>query len=74
MLRLSKQFKSVMGIGFNEYINIVRVTASEKLLLSTNAPITQIAMDCGFNDSNYYAAVFKKIKGITPKKFSLQNK
>lgn len=70
----SKQFKSVTGVGFNEYLNIIRVTASEKLLISSNKPITKIAMECGFNDSNYYAAVFKKIKGITPKKYSLENR
>lgn len=70
----SKQFKSITGVGFNEYVNIIRVAASEKLLISGKMPITQIAMECGFNDSNYYAAVFKKIKGITPKKYSLQNK
>ena len=70
----SKQFKSVTGVGFNEYLNIIRVTESEKLLISGNLPITQIAMECGFNDSNYFAAVFKKIKGITPKKYSMQYK
>lgn len=70
----SKQFKSVTGVGFNEYLNIIRVTSAEKLLISGDLPITQIAMECGFNDSNYFAAVFKKIKGITPKKYSMQNK
>lgn len=70
----SKQFKSVTGVGFNEYLNIVRVTEAEKLLISTNYSVTDIAMECGFNDSNYFAAVFKKIKGITPKKYSLLHK
>lgn len=71
---LSKQFKKITGVGLSEYINISRITAAEKLLVSTNLPITRIATECGFNDSNYFAAVFKKIKGITPKKYSLINK
>ena len=66
----SKQFKSVTGIGLSEYINISRISAAEKLLSKSNMPITEIATRCGFNDSNYFAAVFKKLKGITPKKFS----
>ena len=70
----SRQFKAVTGVCLNEYINISRITAAEKLLLNTNMPITKIAMECGFNDSNYFAAVFKKIKGITPKKYSIQSK
>ncbi|MBQ8525753.1 MAG: AraC family transcriptional regulator [Clostridia bacterium] len=68
----SKQFKNVTGVGLNEYINISRISSAEKLLLSTDWPITRIATECGFNDSNYFAAVFKKIKGITPKKYSRQ--
>lgn len=67
----SRQFKAVTGVCLNEYINISRITAAEKLLLNTNMPITKIATQCGFNDSNYFAAVFKKIKGITPKKYSM---
>lgn len=69
---LSKQFKNVTGIGLSEYINIARVTAAEKLLLSTDMTITEIALKCGFNDSNYFARVFKKLKNVTPKKYSMQ--
>lgn len=70
---LSKQFRNLTGIALSEYINIARVTAAETLLLNTNMPITQIALECGFNDSNYFARVFKKLRGITPKKYSLQH-
>lgn len=71
---LSKQFKKITGVGLNDFINISRVTAAEKLLISTNMSITSVALACGFNDSNYFASVFKKFKGITQKKYSLINK
>lgn len=67
---LSRLFKSVTGVGLSEYINIARITAAEKMLCDTDMPITQIAVSCGFNDSSYFAAVFKRLKGTTPKKFS----
>lgn len=70
----SRLFKEVTGFGFSEYLNITRISASEKLLLGQNLPITEVAAACGFNDSNYFAAVFKSIKGITPKKFSKSKK
>lgn len=70
---LSKQFKNLTGMGLNEYINIARVTEAEKLLTSTKLPITEVALKCGFNDSNYFSRVFKKLKGITPKKYAMQN-
>lgn len=71
---LSRFFKRTTGVGLNEYINITRITAAEKLLATTDLPITQIASHCGFNDSNYFAAVFKRLKGITPKKFAMLNR
>ena len=67
----SKQFKKITGVGLNEYINIARISAAEQMLAKTNMPISAIARECGFSDSNYFAAVFKRIKGITPKKFSM---
>ncbi len=71
---LSKQFKNSTGIALSEYINISRISVAEKLLTTTNLSITRIATECGFNDSNYFAAVFKKAKGITPKKYAMLNK
>lgn len=68
---LSKQFKKVTGVSLSEYINIARIGAAEKFLAQGNLPVTRVATECGFNDSNYFAAVFKKLKGITPKKYSM---
>ena len=66
---LSRKFKKVTGFGFNEYLTIMRVMRSESLLLSTKLPITEIALRCGFDDSNYFSTVFKKVKGVSPNKF-----
>lgn len=66
----SRKFKSVTGLRYNEYVKNVRITNSEKLLRETNLPITVISQMCGFNDSNYFATVFKNLKGITPYKYS----
>ena len=70
----SKLFKEVTGVGLNEYISITRIAAAEKLLAQKNLSITEVAAACGFNDSNYFASVFKRLKGITPKKYSLMNR
>ena len=65
----SLRFKQVTGFGFREYLNQVRVSNAVKLLSTTNLNITEIAYQCGYNDSNYFATVFKKLKGTTPKKY-----
>lgn len=69
----SKLFKTVSGVCLSEYINISRISAAERLLRNGKTPISSVATACGFNDSNYFAAVFKKFKGVTPKKYSLRN-
>ena len=67
---MSRRFKAVAGIGITEYITYVRILNAERLLKTTTLPITEVAAACGFNDSNYFSTVFKRIKGITPLKFS----
>lgn len=64
----SRQFKAFTGFGVNEYIATVRVKNAEKMLSTTKLPITEIAQNCGFNSSSYFAAVFKKIRGTSPGK------
>ncbi len=68
---LCRMFKATTGISLGEYITMTRITHAEKLLSSTTKNITQIAALCGYNDSNYFASVFKKYKGINPKKYAL---
>ena len=67
---LSRKFKAISGMGINEYITNVRVHNAEKLLSTGSYTVTQVAEKCGYSDSNYFASVFKKIKGITPLKYS----
>ena len=71
---LSRSFKASTGIGLKEYINLIRIKKAEELLLTTNWSVTKIATVCGYNDPNYFASLFKKTIGITPKKYALQSK
>lgn len=66
---LSKKFKSTTGFGFKEYIVNVRIKNACKLLLETNKSITDIAFECGFNDSNYFGDAFRHVKGMSPNKY-----
>lgn len=67
---LSRKFKSVTGMGVNEYITNVRIHNAAQLLSTGKYSVTEVAERCGYSDSNYFASVFKKIKGTTPLKFS----
>ncbi len=65
----SKKFKTVTGFGFKEYLTGVRIQKATELLLKTRDSITEIALNCGFNDSNYFGDAFRKVKGVSPAKF-----
>ncbi|MCM1065709.1 MAG: AraC family transcriptional regulator [Eubacterium sp.] len=65
----SKKFKQVTGMGFKEYLNYVRLKHARTALLTTGNTITDIALENGFNDSNYFKDLFKKIYGKSPREF-----
>lgn len=65
----SKRFKTVRGIGFKEYLNNLRITRSEKLLLETKKSITEIAFECGFENSNYFGDAFRLKNGVSPTEY-----
>ncbi len=66
---LSRKFKKTVKTGINEYIKYVRILHAQKLLSETTLPITEIAEQCGFNDSNYFSTTFKKAIGASPVKY-----
>lgn len=69
----SKKFKKVTGFGFNEYLNSVRVKMAINMLLETRYSITEIAMYCGYQDSNYFGDVFRKMTGMSPSAYRKQH-
>lgn len=66
---LSHTFKDLMGVSPMSYIIRRRIDEAQSLLLTTNLTITAIAMECGYNNSNYFQSVFKNIVGMTPGKY-----
>ena len=64
---LSRVFKKETGVGFKEYLTILRLQKAEEML--RNEPgraVCEVAYACGFNDGNYFGNIFTKIKGISP--------
>jgi AraC-like DNA-binding protein len=50
-------------------INKVRIEHAKGRLLNSKDIMTSIAMDCGFNDPNYFSRVFTRLIGNTPSEF-----
>lgn len=62
-------FKHDTGKTFKEFLMSVRLKEAEKLLLSTDKSVTDIAMETGYSTSSHFIAEFKKHVGLTPKQF-----
>lgn len=66
---LSHTFKDLTGDSPLQYIIKRRMDAAQNLLLTTNYSITDIAMRCGYNNSNYFQYVFNHLIGMPPGKY-----
>lgn len=67
---LSHLFRKEMNITFSDYAAKVRIgKAREFIREEPSARIQEIAIKTGFNDPNYFAKIFKKHSGVTPKEY-----
>ncbi|MFV0361810.1 MAG: helix-turn-helix domain-containing protein [Suipraeoptans sp.] len=64
-----KFFKSMTHKTPIDYLNNYRIERACFELSATDNSVTEIALNCGFNDISYFISTFKKYKGTTPKKY-----
>lgn len=71
----SSLFNEYMGQSFKHFLISVRLKEAERLLMTTEKSITEIAMETGFTTASHFIENFKRYKSITPNKFrqKLQN-
>ena len=66
---LSHIFKEYTGCSPMQYVTQLRIAEAQNLLISTAMSITDIAIECGYNNSNYFQSVFSKLVGMPPGKY-----
>lgn len=66
---LSTTFKQAMGTNLSTYIITLRLNKAKALLLDFKYAISDIAPQCGYEDSKYFAKLFKKKTGVTPTEY-----
>lgn len=62
----SRRFSQETGETFVNYINRRKIEKAKELLRGTNKSITHIAGEVGFQNTNNFIAVFKRIEGVPP--------
>lgn len=68
---LSRMFRQYTGSTFTQYLNTRRVNMSMDLLSGTKMPVTQVALQCGFNSIATFNRVFRDVRGCTPTQYRL---
>ncbi|MGP3593110.1 HTH-type transcriptional activator RhaR [Vagococcus sp. WN89Y] len=63
---LRQQFRTQTGMTINHYLRQLRICHAQYLLQHSEQMIGEIAMQCGFEDSNYFSVVFNREVGMTP--------
>ena len=66
---LNRKVKEYTGLAPQYYIAHLRLAHACYLFRSSNMTITQVAFECGFGDSNYFATLFRKNYGMTPSQY-----
>lgn len=64
--RFGEICRQLTGESPTIYLNRLRVRRSRKLLRETDLSVTQIAFNCGFSSSQYFAKIFRRFQGHEP--------
>lgn len=67
-------FKAETGMRPLEYLAGKRISQAKLLLGNTELPVAEIGEACGYHDPAYFAAVFGKYEGISPREFRRINR
>lgn len=62
-------FRKMTQCTPTEYLNYYRIEAACEQLAEMKYSITEVALNCGFNDISYFIKSFRKAKGVTPKQY-----
>ena len=65
----SRLFKEQTGFTVIEYINTVRCNNSKLLLKEKGIPISTIAIECGYDNTSYFAKEFKRQFKMSPSQY-----
>jgi AraC-like DNA-binding protein len=62
-------FKKSTGMTLNEYVNLLRLSYAQALLMNQDANVLRVAMDSGFGSLSAFNKSFRKLAGMSPSDF-----
>jgi xylan 1,4-beta-xylosidase len=65
----SKYFHDKVGVCFNCWLSLLRITEAKRLLRTSDCLISTVAVDVGFKNLTSFERAFKRCTGETPSDF-----
>ena len=66
---ISRYFKEHFHITISQYVTYLRLEHAKQLLQDTDIPVTEVAMQSGYQNVSYFIRSFKKTYGMSPLKY-----
>ncbi|SEJ91380.1 transcriptional regulator, AraC family [Sphingobium sp. AP50] len=65
----SKFIRANTGRTFGSMVKLARITEACRLLVHTDATITNVGLDCGYQHSSHFDRHFMEMKGLSPTEY-----
>ena len=65
--RFRERFSEEVGLSPHSYVSRCKITEAKRRLVEESASVTRVAHELGFTSSQYFATVFKRLEGISPR-------
>lgn len=69
-LHFARLFKQTTGLPPYQFVIHQRIERAKRLIASGRLSLAEIAIDVGFSDQSQFSRHFKRLVGVTPKRFS----
>jgi AraC family transcriptional regulator len=73
-VQVSRQFHHHFGCTISEYVRRVRIARAQILLSHRDLSVADLALASGFSDQSHFTNAFRRLTGVPPHRYSLQNR
>ena len=71
---MARAFQKRYGESVTSYIHRVRIRNACRLLRDSNISVNSIALNVGYDDSNYFCRLFRRLQGMSPIQYRRQQR